>query len=124
MRLLLDSHAFLWWSEGSSQLGTGARHAIADPANEVLISIASLWELILKVSLGKLALPDDIETMVLSQGLSVLAVSFDHLRRFGTLTLIHKDPFDRMIIAQALAEGIPIATADRRFASYGVQIVW
>lgn len=124
MRLLIDSHAFLWWSEASSQLGTGARDAIADPANEVLISIAALWEIMIKASLRKLTLPADIETMVVSQRFSVLPVSFDHLRRFGALAQIHKDPFDRMMIAQALTEGMPIATADGRFVPYGVQIVW
>ena len=124
MRLLLDSHAFLWWSEASSALSPTARNAIADPANETLISIAGLWELIIKASLGKLALPDDLETMAISQGFSVLSISFTHLRRFAALPWHHKDPFDRMMIAQSLAEGIPIATADRRFAAYGVQIVW
>ena len=124
MRLLIDSHAFLWWGESSPALGNTARSAIADPASEVLISIAALWELIIKASSGKLTLPADIETMVASQGFSVLSVSFDHLRRFGTLPRHHRDPFDRMMIAQALAEGIPIATGDRVFAAYGVQIVW
>lgn len=78
----------------------------------------------IKASLRKLSLPADIETMVVSQGFSVLPVSFDHLRRFGALARIHRDPFDRMMIAQALVEGIPIATADGRFPAYGVQIVW
>ena len=124
MRLLIDSHAFLWWGESSPALGHTARSAIADPANEVLISIAALWELIIKASSGKLTLPADIETMVASQGFSLLSVGFDHLRRFGTLPRLHRDPFDRMMIAQALTEGIPIATGDRVFAAYGVQIVW
>ncbi len=124
MRLLLDSHAFLWWAEADPTLGTAARNAIADPANDVLISIAALWELVIKASLGKLALPDDVETMVVSQGFSVLSISFVHLRQFAALPRHHKDPFDRMMIAQALAEGIPIVTTDRRFAAYGVQVVW
>jgi PIN domain nuclease of toxin-antitoxin system len=89
-----------------------------------MVSIATLWELAIKASLGKLPLPDDLETMVTRQGFSVLSIAFNHLRRFGTLPLHHRDPFDRMLIAQALAEGIPIATADPRFAAYGVQIVW
>lgn len=124
MRLLIDSHAFLWWGESSPALSGAARSAIADPASEVLISIAALWELVIKASSGKLTLLADIETMVASQGFSVLTVSFDHLRRFGSLPRLHRDPFDRMMIAQALAEGIPIATGDRSFAAYGVQIVW
>jgi PIN domain nuclease of toxin-antitoxin system len=124
VRLLLDSHAFLWWAEADPTLSTAARNVIADPANDVLISIAALWELLIKASLGKLALPDDIETMVVSQGFSVLSISFGHLRCFSALPRHHKDPFDRMMIAQALANGMPIATSDRRFAAYGVQIVW
>jgi PIN domain nuclease of toxin-antitoxin system len=90
----------------------------------VLISIAALWELTIKQSSGRLTLPAEIETMVASQGLSLLSVTFIHLRRLAALTRIHKDPFDRMMIAQALAEGIPIATGDRIFTAYGVQIVW
>lgn len=124
MRLLIDSHVFLWWGAGSSALAASARNAIADPANDVIVSIATLWELAIKSALPKLPLPDDLETMVTEQGFSVLSIAFDHIRRFGMLPLHHRDPFDRMIIAQALTDGIPIATADRRFAAYGVQIVW
>jgi PIN domain nuclease of toxin-antitoxin system len=124
VRLLIDSHAFLWWSEASSQLGIEARRAMADPTNEIVVSIAALWELMIKVSLRKLNLPADIEEMVVSQGFSVLPIGFDHLRRFAVLPRIHGDPFDRLLVAQALAEGIPIATADSRFPAYGVQIVW
>jgi PIN domain nuclease of toxin-antitoxin system len=90
----------------------------------VLISTAALWELVIKASSGKLTLPADVETMVASQGFSVLSINFVHLYRFGTLPRHHRDPFDRMMIAQALAEGIPIATGDRIFAAYGVQVVW
>jgi PIN domain nuclease of toxin-antitoxin system len=124
VRLLIDSHAFLWWAEASPALSTAARDAITDPANEVLISMAALWELTIKQSSGKLTLPADLEVMVTSQGFSVLSVSFVHLRRIGTLPRHHRDAFDRMMIAQALAEGIPIASGDRIFAAYGVQIVW
>jgi PIN domain nuclease of toxin-antitoxin system len=124
VRLLIDSHTLIWWRVGSPALGVAARSAIADPANEVLISIAALWELTIKESSGKLTLPDDLETMVADEGFSVLGVSFAHLRSFGTLPRLHRDPFDRMMIAQSLSDGVPIATADRVFAAYGVQIVW
>lgn len=123
MRLLIDSYAFLWWSESSTQLGIAAWQAIAHPANDVLISIAALWEIVIKTSSGKLTLPADIETMVLNQGFSIFPINFDHLRRIEGMPRIHNDPFDRMMIAQARAEGIPIATANRRFPGYGVQIV-
>ena len=124
MRLLIDSHAFLWWSEASSSLGSAAGSAIADPANEALISIAALWELTIKASTGKLTLPADLETMAATLGFSVLPINFVHLRHLRLLPRVHRDPFDRMMVAQALAEGIPIATGDRIFAAYGVQIVW
>ena len=124
MRLLIDSHTFLWWRAGSPDLSKLARDTIADPANEVLISTAALWELTIKESSGKLTLPADLETIVGEEGFAVLSIAFVHLRHFGTLPRFHRDPFDRMMIAQALAEGIPIATGDRAFAAYGVQIVW
>jgi PIN domain nuclease of toxin-antitoxin system len=125
VRLLIDSHAFLWWSEASPALGPVARDAIADPTNEVLISIAGLWELKIKQSSGRLTLPADLEKMIAKQRFSVLPITFVHLRRLGTLPRqSHRDPFDRMMVAQSLAEGIPVATGDRIFAAYGVQIVW
>lgn len=124
MRLLIDSQAFLWWSEPSPQLSLAARGAIANPTNQVLISVAALWELTIKVSSGRLSLPEDLETMVASQEFAVLPITFPHLTLLSGLPRLHRDPFDRMMIAQALAEGIPIATSDRVFASYGLQIVW
>jgi PIN domain nuclease of toxin-antitoxin system len=124
VRLLIDSHAFLWWGEDSPALGSAARSAIADPVNEALISVAALWELTIKASSGKLTLPADLETMAATLGFSVLSINFMHLRRLGLLPRVHRDPFDRMMIAQALAEGIPIITGDRAFAAYGVQTVW
>jgi PIN domain nuclease of toxin-antitoxin system len=125
VRLLIDSHAFLWWSEASTALGAAARTAIANPASEILVSVAGLWELTIKQSLGRLSLPDDLEVMVANQGFSVLPITFVHLHQLGSLPRRnHRDPFDRMMIAQALAEGIPIATGDPIFAAYGVQIIW
>jgi PIN domain nuclease of toxin-antitoxin system len=124
VRLLIDSHAFLWWSEALPALGSGAHGAIADPTNEVLISVAALWELTIKVSSGKLSFATDVETIVANQGFTILPIKFLHLTRLIGLPRFHRDPFDRMMIAQALAEGIPIATSDRVFGAYGVQIVW
>jgi PIN domain nuclease of toxin-antitoxin system len=124
VRLLIDSHAFLWWSEALPALGGAAHGAIADPTNEVLISVAALWELTIKASSGRLSLPADLEAMVASEGFAVLSITFPHLKRLERLPRLHRDPFDRMMIAQALAEGVPIATADRFFAAYGVQVIW
>jgi PIN domain nuclease of toxin-antitoxin system len=123
--LLLDSHAFVWWAEANQALSATARLAITDQANEVLVSVAGLWELVIKSQLGKLpSLPDDVETMLANQGFSLLPINFLHLRRYALLQQLHKDPFDRMMIAQALAENMPIVTRDRIFASYGVQVIW
>ena len=124
MRLLIDSHTFIWWAEASPILSMAARDAIAHPSNEATISIAALWELTIKTSSGKLTLPAELETMVTVLQFPVLGIDFDHLRRIETLPGVHRDPFDRMMIAQALAEGMPIVTRDRVFAAYGVQIVW
>lgn len=124
MRLLLDTHAFLWWMEASPALSTTARAAIADPANEVLISIASLWELTIKQALGKLSFPADPETVVRNEGFTVLAISFAHLRRLGVLPALHRDPFDRMLIVQAMLEGTPLITNDRALARYGTPVLW
>lgn len=124
MRLLIDSHALIWWSEASPALGAAARKAISDPANEVLVSVAALWEITIKTSSGKLTLPADLEAIVTDQGFAVLSISFAHLRCLARLPRLHRDPFDRMIIAQSLAERIPIVTSDRAFAAYGVGTVW
>ncbi len=124
MRLLIDSHAFVWWRAGSAILSRAALSAMADPANEVLISTAGLWELTIKEAIGKLTLSEDLETMVSEEGFCVLPITVAHLRRLGALPRVHRDPFDRMMIAQSLAEGIPIATRDRVFAGYGVQVIW
>ena len=124
MRLLIDSHTLVWWLEASSRLGIAARDAIGDRETEVLVSVAALWELTLKSASRKLTLPADLETMVHGEGFSVLSITFDHLRRFGALPQHHRDPFDRMMIAQALVEAIPLASVDQVFRSYGVPIVW
>jgi PIN domain nuclease of toxin-antitoxin system len=124
VRFLIDSNALLWWRAASSSLSRSAFAAIGDPSNEVLISIAALWEITIKISVGKLKLEKELEAIVDEEGLVILPVEFNHLRFLETLPRLHRDPFDRMMIAQALAEGMPIATADRIFAAYGVQIVW
>src|SRR5205823_8216842 len=110
---------FLWWMEASPALSGSARAAIADPVNEVLISIASLWELTIKQALGKLTFPADPETVMRNEGFTVLSIGFAHLRRLGTLPHLHRDPFDRMLIAQAMVEGMPLITNDHALGRYG-----
>jgi PIN domain nuclease of toxin-antitoxin system len=122
MRLLLDTHALLWWLADEG-LTDQARDAIADPANLIMVSAASAWEISIKKALGKLATPDDLEQQVDEGGFSALPVSVAHAIAAGRLPRHHDDPFDRMLIAQALAEGLTIVTHDKRFADYDVAML-
>lgn len=124
MRLLLDANAFVWWVTSSSRLSATAHTAIAAETNEIFVGVGAVWELTIKRSLQKLHFPFDFEAELRNENFRVLSINFEHLRALDDLPLHHRDPFDRLLIAQALAEGVPIATADRRFATYGVQIVW
>ena len=124
MRLLLDTNSLIWWRNNDSQLRTRAADAVRDPANDIVVSVAALCEIAIKRTLGKLQFSEDFAAMMADEGFQLLPITYAHLQALDALPLHHRDPFDRMMIAQALAEGIPIATADRRFAAYGVQIVW
>jgi PIN domain nuclease of toxin-antitoxin system len=122
VRLLLDTHALLWWLADES-LHPGAQDAIADPANLVAVSAASAWEISIKKALGKLAAPDDLEQQVEAGGFVPLPISTAHGTAAGQLPHHHDDPFDRMLIAQAFAEGLTIVTRDKRFDDYGVAVL-
>ncbi|MBE7421792.1 MAG: type II toxin-antitoxin system VapC family toxin [Zoogloeaceae bacterium] len=128
MQVLLDTHAFLWWVEGAPNLGRKAREALADPDNECLLSLASVWELAIKSSLGKLqlALPVGryVTEHVAANGFRVLGIELAHAARTEKLDLRHRDPFDRLLIAQALEEKLPVVTADPVFRKYGVKKIW
>ena len=124
MRLLLDANALVWWVTDSRRLTARSRAAIADATNQVVVGIGALWELAIKRSLQKLHFPYDLETVLREENFEVLPISFAHLHALDDLPWHHRDPFDRLLIAQTLTEGIPIATGDRRFAAYGVQVVW
>lgn len=122
MRLLLDTNALLWWL-ADELLANDARDAIADPANLVAVSAASAWEISLEKALGKLAAPDDLEQQLRTGGFTPLPISIAHGVLAGQLPRHHDDPFDRMLIAQAHAEGLTIVTRDKRFADYGVALL-
>jgi PIN domain nuclease of toxin-antitoxin system len=122
VRLLLDTHALLWWLADEG-LSSQARDAIADPANLVVVSAASAWEISIKKALGKLAAPDDLEQQVHTGGFVPLQISIAHGTSAGQLAGHHDDPFDRMLIAQAIAEGLTIITRDKRFEDYGVAVL-
>jgi PIN domain nuclease of toxin-antitoxin system len=128
MRVLLDTHAFLWWVEDAPTLSKPARKTISNPGNECLFSLASCWEMAVKLSLGKLRLPGAIERFIPEQlsanAFRQLEISFRHVARLARLPFHHRDPFDRLLAAQALEEGCAIVSADMSFRKYGVKRIW
>ena len=121
MRLLLDTHTLLWTLGEPARLASQARDAIEDERNEVFVSAVSAWEIAIKRALGKLVAPDDLEAKVLSQGFSPLHITFHHADLAGALPRHHADPFDRMLVAQAEAEGLTLVTRDATMPVYGVR---
>jgi PIN domain nuclease of toxin-antitoxin system len=122
-RLLLDTHVLLWWLADSPQLGEKARQMISDPRNQVYISAANTWEISIKRSLGKLSAPDDMGTIIDEEGFDDLPISLFHGDQAGLLPAHHKDPFDRMLIAQAQSEGLVIVTSDEKISRYGIRVL-
>ena len=121
MRLLLDSHTLLWWWEDDRpRLGPQTQALIADAANEVFVSAATIWELAIKRATGKLQTPADLEAAVRLSGFIELPITFQHAERAGGLPLLHRDPFDRMLVAQAQAESLTLITGDASIARYAV----
>jgi PIN domain nuclease of toxin-antitoxin system len=123
-RLLVDTHALLWWLDDAPALSATARDVIADPSNEPLVSTASVWEIAIKRSLGKIEVPDELPARILDAGFSWLPVGSQHAWAVRDLPPHHRDPFDRLLVTQALVEEIPIVTRDGRFAAYGVDTRW
>ena len=128
MRLLLDTHAFLWFIMGDPSLSASARALIEDVANERFLSVAGLWEMAIKVSLGKLTLSAPFDVLIPQQltlnGIGLLGMRVDHATVVSTLPFHHRDPFDRLIIAQAVVEGMPILNIDTAFDMYAVKRLW
>ncbi|HET9894094.1 MAG TPA: type II toxin-antitoxin system VapC family toxin [Streptosporangiaceae bacterium] len=122
MRLLLDTHALLWWLADAG-LTDQARDAVADQANLVMVSAVSAWEISIKKAVGKLTAPDDLEQQIDEGGFAPLPITIRHGIAAGELPRHHDDPFDRMLIAQAVAEGLTVVTHDKRFADYDVAIL-
>lgn len=128
MRLLLDTHAFLWFITNDAQLSAVAKAQIADPKNEILVSPASYWETTIKVSLKKYPLSVPFETFI-TQGISgngflILPIEPKHGAVVATLPFHHKDPFDRLIVAQAMVEAIPLVSNDLQLDAYGITRIW
>lgn len=128
MRILLDTHAFLWWVTDDAQLSRRARRLIGDGRNEILFSAASAWEISIKSSLGRVTLPDDADRYIPAQleqnAFGVLPVQLHHALRVATLPDVHRDPFDRMLVAQALVEELAILSRDARLGGYSVRVLW
>lgn len=123
MRLLLDSNAYIWAITRPAELSATARRAIEDLENDRFVSIACLWEMTVKRAVGKLSLPDNYMDGVVHIGATLLTINVAHLRQVQLLPLHHRDPFDRMMIAQAMAEGLTIVTRDRAFRAYGMPLL-
>jgi PIN domain nuclease of toxin-antitoxin system len=126
LAVLLDTHAFLWWCEDSAELSPKAREAMK--ANDCFVSFASFWEIGIKVSLGKLKLPGIFDRYLAEQmslnGFEQLEISFRHIARVSSLLFHHRDPFDRLLAAQALEEDLAIVSRDPAFKAYGIEQIW
>jgi PIN domain nuclease of toxin-antitoxin system len=128
MKLLLDTHTFLWFIEGDARLSARARRLIEDPGNEIYLSAASLWKMGIKASLGKLQLQRPFAMLIPQEiadnQIMLLDITCDHVVAITTLPFHHRDPFDRMLIAQSLVEQIPIVSADAVLDAYSVTRLW
>jgi PIN domain nuclease of toxin-antitoxin system len=127
MNLLLDTHALLWFATGDRRLSRPARKAMEAHTAVLQISPATVWELSIKASLGRLVLPSTVQAYVaekLEEGYRMLPLTWTHATAVERLPFHHRDPFDRLLAAQALAEQVPVVTRDRIFRAYGVTVVW
>ncbi|MFN3397595.1 MAG: type II toxin-antitoxin system VapC family toxin [Sulfurimicrobium sp.] len=128
MNLLLDTHAFIWLWEDTSKIPPRVLAACEDPENQLYLSIASVWEMQIKVAVGKLSfhqpLSEIIEYQKNENGVSILPVSLAHIWQLGTLPAHHNDPFDRMLVAQAATDKLALVTADRHIARYSIELFW
>lgn len=123
MRILLDTHTLLWWLTDSPQLSTAQYEVIRNPANHIYVSAATTWEIGIKAALGKVTVPDNLSTVVLENRFTPLSITIPHTIHIASLPPIHKDPFDRILISQAIVEDLVIATADIEIKKYNVQVI-
>jgi PIN domain nuclease of toxin-antitoxin system len=128
MKALLHTHTFLWWVTNNPQLSLTTRSIIADRNNQIFFSVASGWEIAIKAQLGKLQLPDQLELFLTNQltvnSFVLLPIQLNHALHTYHLSNHHKDPFDRILVAQSQVENLPIMTLDSKIAQYGVTVIW
>ena len=128
MRVLLDTHAFLWLDAARNKLSPTAVEAFQNPDNEIYLSIASVWEIQIKTQLGRLTLPLPLPEMVRAQqaanGIRLLALELEHIYTLASLPAHHADPFDRVLLAQAQADGLTLMSNDSALAAYGAKLLW
>lgn len=128
MKVLLDTHAFLWWVDDDERLSGAARRAIGSPRNDVLVSSVTAWEIATKAAAGRLTISQSakrfIPTQLAANGFEVLPLQLSHALAGGDLPPVHRDPFDRLLVAQALVEKVPLVTGDRVLAGYPIRIIW
>jgi len=128
MNLLLDSHTFVWWREEPHKLSKTAFAEISNPANELFLSAASVWELQIKIQNGKFSFSDMLENVIADERrtnrLQILPVNLSHALYLENLPLHHKDPFDRLLISQAIVENLTLVSADPKFSAYQVNLLW
>jgi PIN domain nuclease of toxin-antitoxin system len=128
MNALLDTHTFLWWVADAPQLSKTAKHFIANPDNKIFFSAAGAWEIVIKVGTGKLILPEESDTYITSRlannRFEILPIDLSHTLQIAKLPDLHRDPFDRIIIAQSQITEMPILTVDRLIIQYPVDIIW
>ena len=127
MNILLDTHALLWLLEGDESLSENAKKAIQNPENTCFLSTASYWEITIKVSLGKLEIKmkfNDLPDMLWENGIELLNIEFEHYKELMKQPYHHKDPFDRLIIAQGISEKMHIISCDENFPKYDIKLIW
>lgn len=127
MKLLLDTHIFIWWADQPEKLSPAALSALEDEANELLLSVASVWEMQIKIQLGKLKLSLPLKDLIKNQQetneITVLPVALTHVLTLDAVPFHHKDPFDRLLIAQSIEEDLTLVSADSQFSTYSVKLL-
>ena len=128
MNVLLDTHAFLWFSAEDPKLSALARSTIEDPSNQVFLSLASVWEMAIKISLGKLKLQRSLPALVMEalerRGISLMSIELGHAAKVAELPFHHRDPFDRLLFSQCLVLGMPLVSRDPAADPYGIRRIW